>query len=858
MVLRALTRQKHERIENCGSRCHLAYGTAQNSGDRILKQIPLAAAVLIVSASCLLAVDPDALVHIDASRTIGRVSPYTTGACIEDVNHEIYGGIYSQMVFGESFQEPPLTVPPPGFAAYAGSWIVRNGEVAAGAGEGPKLIHEKTQLENGTVSVEIEFSDKKPGNAGLILRVDRPGVGADRFSGYEVALHPDTGTLLLGRHRQNWEPIRTVPVSTPLNQWISLSVRLQDRTIEISVDGRVALQYQDNEHPLLQGQIGLRTWQREARFRNLTVTTKDQTEKIPLTDSVTGADQVSACWRASRRGNCQGQMELDHDAFVGNQSQRITFQSGDGEIGVVNRGLNHWGMNLVTDRPYQGFAWVKATRPTTLGVVLQDRSGTGVLAERQFPVEAGDWQRLEFTLTPTRSDSRGQLKISLKQPGSVNLGYVFLQPGDWGRFKGLPDRKDVGEALIGHGLTVLRYGGSMVNAPEYRWKKMIGPRERRPPYKGHWYPQSTNGWGIIDFLTFCEAAGFLAIPDLNIDESPQDMADFVEYVNGSAESEWGRRRASDGHPAPFRLKYLQLGNEEAVNDVYWQKFKPLAEAIWSRDPDIIPVVGDFAYGQHIADPYDFPGAPTIRSLAAHKKILEFARDKKKPVWFDVHIWNDNLRDADPQIEVLKELFEWFEKLAPGADFRICVFEENANNHLWRRGLAHARTVNRLERFGEKVPIVCAANCLQPDGQNDNGWDQGLVFLSPSAVWSQSSAYVTQMIAKNNLPRCVATDCQSPGEALDVTGRLSDDGKILGLQVVNSENRPLATRLKTTGFDLRGRVVRITQINGSLDDRNTESDPQKIIPRDREWKPIVDDEGTLYVFPPNSFSVLRFE
>jgi alpha-L-arabinofuranosidase len=77
---------------------------------------------------------------------------------------------------------------------------------------------------------------------------------------------------------------------------------------------------------------------------------------------------------------------------------------------------------------------------------------------------------------------------------------------------------------------------------------MIGPRDRRPPYKGYWYPHSSNGWGIFDFLDLCEAAGFLPVVDLNMDETPQDLADFVEYANGPAGSEWGRRRARDGHP----------------------------------------------------------------------------------------------------------------------------------------------------------------------------------------------------------------------------------------------------------------------------------------------------------------------
>ena len=83
-----------------------------------------------------------------------------------------------------------------------------------------------------------------------------------------------------------------------------------------------------------------------------------------------------------------------------------------------------------------------------------------------------------------------------------------------------------------------------------------------PPYSGMWYRYSSNGWGILDFMDFCEAAGFEYIPAFNMDESPQDMADFIEYTKGTAESEWGRKRVADGHPLPYKLRYLELGNEE--------------------------------------------------------------------------------------------------------------------------------------------------------------------------------------------------------------------------------------------------------------------------------------------------------
>src|ERR1700734_3569880 len=109
-------------------------------------------------------------IKVKADEVIGHVSRHLAGACIEDVNHEIYGGLYSQMVFGESFQEPAPTVAPLGFAAYGGNWIAGDdtGELAAAAGAGPKLLADSpATFESGEVRVELRFADKAAGNAGL-------------------------------------------------------------------------------------------------------------------------------------------------------------------------------------------------------------------------------------------------------------------------------------------------------------------------------------------------------------------------------------------------------------------------------------------------------------------------------------------------------------------------------------------------------------------------------------------------------------------------------------------------------------------------------------------------------------------
>ena len=527
--------------------------------------------ILLAACAGLAAVHAqDVRIEVRADHVLHPISRYLTGACIEDVNHEVYGGIDSQMIFGESFAEPAAPPSPEGFTAYGGCWVSKEGELLAPAGDGPKLVSDTPSFSEGEASIELWFPESKGGNAGLIVKVSQPGIGADKFTGYEIALET-AGRLVLGRHRQNWEPLRNVPCQAPAGEWIKLAVRMGTKSLEVLVNGQSITRYEDTEHPLESGTIGLRTWQREARFRNLVVTTGGSSRKLEFAPAASDAwrDGVSGMWRALRRGSASGEFRLDEqNAFSGRQSQRLTFTSGQGEIGIENQSLNRWGMHLVRGKAYDGYVYVRASEPTEFFVALESRDGTEVYAERRLKISGSDWQRLGFRLKPDAADKTARFALTLKKPGSITVGYVFLQPGEWGRFKGLPVRKDVAEGLIRQGITVLRQGGSMVNAAEYRWKQMIGPRERRPPYTGTWYLHSSNGWGIFDFLNFCEAAGVLGIPDVNMGETPQDMADFVEYANGPANSEWGRRRAVDGHPAPYRLKYLELGNEERVNENY--------------------------------------------------------------------------------------------------------------------------------------------------------------------------------------------------------------------------------------------------------------------------------------------------
>jgi len=130
-----------------------------------------------------------------------------------------------------------------------------------------------------------------------------------------------------------------------------------------------------------------------------------------------------------------------------------------------------------------------------------------------------------------------------------------------------------------------------------------------------------------------------------------------------------------------------------------------------------------------------------------------------------------------------------------------------------RKCANACAINQLQRLGDRIAIACSANCLQPYKQNDNGWNQGLLFLSPSQVWPQPPYYVTQMVSHNYLPLCIQADVRSPGDALDVTACKSEDGKTLTLQVVNASTAVLPARIALDGFSPRNPAAHVTVIEG---------------------------------------------
>jgi len=541
-------------------------------------------------------------------------------------------------------------------------------------------------------------------------------------------------------------------------------------------------------------------------------------------------------WRKALAGTAKADFRLDGDAFHGGRCQKITFLSGEGTAGIDNMGLNRWGMALAAGKPYEGKVYLRADGEAAAAFALLDDEGKP--AAGQEVTVRGGWKPYAVSLTPARPAARGRFAILLDRPGTVWADMAFLQPGPWGRFRDLPVRRDIAEGLLREGLTVLRLGGWMINAPEYRWKSMIGPRESRPEYRGNWYPHSTNGWGIIDFLDLCERSGYLAVAAVNIEETPADAMDFVEYVNGGPATEWGRRRALDGHPRPYDLRHVQIGNEETLNDHYVERFRILSDAMAARDPGLTFIIAAW---------FD-------EKNPASRRLVELSRGKK--VLWDIHVGGDGLRDADRDGKAIERIRDLFTQWCPEAGVKTCILEENGGRHDIQRALGHAHMVNTMERLGDFVLIDCPANCLQPWKQNDNGWDQGQLFFTPGMVWGMPPYYAQQMIAAARQPRCVTAEVAAPMDALDVTATRSEDGRTVVLKVVNLEGEAVPARIVFEGFAPRSTTALVSVLAGALDARNSPEEPEKIVPREAAIE--ASPEGFRPVFPPHSFTVIRFE
>jgi alpha-L-arabinofuranosidase len=197
------------------------------------------------------------------------------------------------------------------------------------------------------------------------------------------------------------------------------------------------------------------------------------------------------------------------------------------------------------------------------------------------------------------------------------------------------------------------------------------------------------------------------------------------------------------------------------------------------------------------------------------------------------------------------------KIGEGTKWKLLVFELNSNIHSQQRALANAVAIGTAQRNG-KLAVVCSANALQVDKQNDNDWNQGLLFFNSSQVWLQPPGYVTQMIGRGYLPHCVRAEVKSPADCLDVTATTGNNGKLLQLQVVNLKPTPVKTQITAAGFMPEKPMAIAETLAADLNVANTAESPNRIVPKTTQWEHQLPSGHAMFTFQGNSFTILRFE
>ena len=370
----------------------------------------------------------------------------------------------------------------------------------------------------------------------------------------------------------------------------------------------------------------------------------------------------------------------------------------------------------------------------------------------------------------------------------------------------------------------------MVNAKHYSFKEMTGPRHLRQPYRGQWYHYSTNGFGIVEFVQVAEACGFTPSFAVNMEEDPETMAFMVEYLNGSADTKGGRQRVADGHPEPYGVKYIELGNEECIfwtikenYQHYIDRFNILADAMLKVDPSLELVCSAW-----------------WRTDLKPLMEMVFKGIDGKAAWWDLHTTTDSFREALKVDGTLDQMKSWFLEWNPDTKMRIAIFEENGATHNVERMLGHVINQNAVRRHGDWVLTSSAANALEPYLQNDNAWNQGQVFFTPSQVWGMPPFHAQQMASSHHQDNLVESKVDG---SLDVTATVSDDGSCVVLHIVNLADKGIPVSLSIKGFEKPSAITEIS-LSGGLKDVNSPAEPRKIAPVERK----VDNLDKVFAKP----------
>ncbi|MDE6638631.1 MAG: alpha-L-arabinofuranosidase, partial [Muribaculaceae bacterium] len=427
---------------------------------------------------------------------------------------------------------------------------------------------------------------------------------------------------------------------------------------------------------------------------------------------------------------------------------------------LSNKGFD--GIVVKKGEKYLFNIFARSVAKTGLKVSLTDKNGK-ILAQEKVNVPAGkEWSKLSAALTAKADCSDAMLKIEIPAKSTVSLDMVSLFPEKTfkGRKNGL--REDLAQTLADLQPKFMRFPGGCVTHGNgidniYDWKGSIGPLEARKPLRNIWGYHQSRGLGFYEYFLFCEDLGMQPLPVLAagvpcqnsslhsryshdvltsngqqcgipLEDMPayiQDILDLVEYANGPADSEWGKKRAEAGHPEPFNLKYLGIGNEDLISETFKTRFKMIRDAVNAKYPDITVVgtVGPFFEGSDYEEGWKFAKKENVEIVDEHYYVA--------PGWYvNNRNFYDNYDRKGPKV-YLGEYASHY----PGRESNLeCA-------------LSIGLYLTDVERNADVVTMTSYAPLLSKKGRTQ--WRPDLIYFDNESISLSPDYYVQKMYGNNS-------------------------------------------------------------------------------------------------------------
>jgi alpha-L-arabinofuranosidase len=405
-------------------------------------------------------------------------------------------------------------------------------------------------------------------------------------------------------------------------------------------------------------------------------------------------------------------------------SLRVTL---DGSAALENKG--YWGMNMIKGAPDSFKVAARANEGFSGALTVRLLGASGQeLAKGEITGLSQSWCYHTIELTPIEDDPKARLQISAIGKGTFYLDMVSLMPEKTWKKHGL--RPDLADSLNELHPSFMRFpGGCWVEGDDFahmnHWKRTIGNIDVREPNWNIWNYNTTQGLGFYEYLQMTEDLGSAPLFCINIGMSHheivpmdrmgewvQDALDAIEYANGPTNSVWGSRRAAAGHPAPFNLQYMEIGNENANNPAYFERWPLFYKAIKARHPNM----------QLVADGWGNFGDCPPDVVDDHYY--------NTPEWFMRHAGQyDHSRRTGPKVFV--------------GEYAVT---QNTGKGNLRGAIGEAAFMTGLERNSDQVIMASYAPLLV--NLNHRAWNPDLINFDSSKWYGLPSYYVQQMFSEN--------------------------------------------------------------------------------------------------------------